>query len=87
VCATHPDAALGIWRTLAEHEIAQTKPAAYEVAAGYLEQMKAVYERTEKTVEWQSLLSELRATHRPKRSLMAVLDRLEGKKEDRKIVR
>jgi hypothetical protein len=49
--------------------------------------MKAVYERTEKTVEWQSLLGELRATHRPKRSLMAVLDRLEGKKEERKIVR
>jgi len=87
VCETHPEAALEIWRTLAEHEIAQTKPAAYEVASGYLEQMKAVYERTERTVEWQSLLGELRATHRPKRSLMAVLDRLEGKKEDRRIVR
>jgi hypothetical protein len=49
--------------------------------------MKAVYERTEKIEEWQSLLGELRVKHRPKRSLMAVLDRLEGKKEDRKIVR
>ena len=86
---THPEAALAIWRGLAEQEIAHTKPSAYEVAGGYLEQMKPVYEKLSKLDEWQSLLTELRTKNRPKRCLMAVLDRLEGKekKENRRIIR
>jgi uncharacterized Zn finger protein len=87
VCETHPDAALGIWRTLAEYEIAQTKPAAYEAAGEHLERMKAVYARTGRMEAWAGLLDELRAKNRLKRCLMAVLDRLEGKPKDRRTIR
>ncbi|MGI6391462.1 MAG: hypothetical protein ACOX7Q_14930 [Kiritimatiellia bacterium] len=75
---THPDAALDIWRRLAEGAIAQVNPAAYEVAEGYLEKMKAVYVRLGREPEWTALIAELRAKNRRKRCLMEVLDQLEG---------
>lgn len=75
---THPDAALDIWKQQVEAEIAQVKPAAYEVAGGYLAKMKVVYARLGREAEWTALIAELRAKNRPKRRLTGVLDQLEG---------
>ena len=75
---THPFAALGIWRELAENEIARVNPAAYDVAGSYLEKMKDVYARLGQAQEWTALIADLRAKNRPKRRLAEVLDRLEG---------
>lgn len=75
---THPDAALDIWRKQAEGEIARVNPAAYDIAGAYLEKMKAVYARLDRTPEWTALIADLRAKNRPKRRLTEVFDRLEG---------
>lgn len=73
---SHPEQALTIWRSLAEGLIAQVKPAAYAEAGGYLAQMKKVYETQGRLAEWQTLLAELRRSHKAKRRLVEILDGL-----------
>ena len=41
----YPKRALEIWKKLAEAQIAQVKPSAYEVAVGYLRKVHKVLER------------------------------------------
>ncbi len=77
---SHPHVSLEIWRKLAEGRIKQVKPAAYEVAARYLRKMREVYEQTQRLDEWTALVKSIRTTHKPKRSLMKILDTLEAKK-------
>lgn len=45
VAATHPQAALDIWRFIVDSLIAQVKPKSYEEAAVYLRRMCRVYSR------------------------------------------
>ena len=71
-----PDRAVAIWKTKAEHLIAQVSPGAYEEAARYLRKAGAVLAREGKELEWTRYLEELRATHVRKRRLIEVLDRL-----------
>jgi uncharacterized Zn finger protein len=77
VSASHPQIALDIWRRKVESLIAQVKPKAYETAAGYLLQMRKVYQATKRKNEWKALLADLRTRHKPKRRLMEELDLLE----------
>lgn len=77
---SHPDLSLEIWRSLAEAQIRLVKPAAYEVAAKYLRKMRDVYEKTQRLHEWTALIRSIRAAHKPKRSLMQILDSLEAKR-------
>jgi uncharacterized Zn finger protein len=77
---THPEAALRIWRRLAEAQIAVTKPAAYQTAGCYLEKMRAVYRRAGRIEEWHAYLAALRVKETRKRRLIEVLDSLEGKR-------
>ena len=77
---SHPDVSLGIWWNLAESQINLVKPAAYEVAARHLRQMRDIYQRTQRLDEWTTLIKNIRFKHKPKRSLMKVLDSLEGKR-------
>lgn len=77
VSASHPQIALDIWRRKVESLIAQVKPKAYETAAGYLTQMRKVFQTTKRVDEWKALLADLRKRHKPKRRLMEELDALE----------
>ena len=77
VSVSHPQVALDVWQRKVESLIAQVKPKAYETAAGYLLQMRKVYQTTKRMNEWKALLADLRARHKPKRRLMEELDLLE----------
>ncbi|MDR1622808.1 MAG: hypothetical protein LBS00_10580 [Synergistaceae bacterium] len=77
ISGSHPDVALEIWRSLVDKLIAHTKPAAYEAAKPYLSSMKALYEKKNRRDEWPALISELRTTHKLKRSLLKVLAAIE----------
>ena len=74
-----PDRAVAIWRNKAESLIAQTKPSAYDAAAGYLRRAAAVMAREGKQQQWTRYLHDLRETHARKSRLMQALDRLSGK--------
>ena len=76
----HPDVSLEIWKNLAEEQIRIVKPAAYEVAARYLRKMIDIFQKSNRTAEWTTLIRGIRAVHKPKRSLMQILDTLEGKR-------
>ncbi|MDD2463336.1 MAG: SWIM zinc finger family protein [Desulfobulbus sp.] len=78
VVKTHPNVSLSIWRGKVDRLIALVKPKAYREAAGYLRQMRKVYEVSDSVSEWQALLRELRQAHKAKRRLLEVLDALGG---------
>lgn len=78
VSQSHPNVSLAIWREVVDRLIAEVKPRAYQDAAGFLRQMRKVYEATNRQEEWQALVAELRQTHRAKRRLLEVLDSLCG---------
>jgi uncharacterized Zn finger protein len=75
----YPDRAVAIWKKIAEGEIAQVKPRAYQAAAVYLRKIARFLKERKKGKEWEGYLKKLRQTHARKSSLMAVLDTLEGK--------
>ncbi len=77
VSGTHPDEAIAIWKRLAEQEIAQTNPNAYQQAGAYLRQMRQVFHDEERMAEWTATITEIRRTHARKRRLMEVLDGLD----------
>ncbi len=77
---SRPDVSLEIWKNLAEDQIKLVKPAAYEVAARYLRKMRDIYQKTHRMAEWTTLVKSIRAAHKPKRSLMQILDTLEAKR-------
>lgn len=74
----YPERALAIWKRLAEKEIAQTKPKAYIVAAGYLRKVQRTLKSLGKEKEWQNYLAEVRRTNARKRKLLEILDTLSG---------
>lgn len=77
---SHPDVSLEIWGKLAEEQIRLVKPAAYEVAARYLRKMRDVCHKIGRVNEWDELIQTIRARHKPKRSLMKILNTLEAKR-------
>lgn len=76
VAASHPDVALGIWKSIADRLIGQVKPKAYQEAARYLRHMRRVYGETNRLADWNTLIVSLRLEHKAKRRLMEVLDGL-----------
>ncbi|MCK5328599.1 MAG: hypothetical protein KAR36_08345 [Candidatus Latescibacteria bacterium] len=65
---------------MAEAQIAQVKPSAYEVAVGYLRKAHKVLERLGREKEWKACLAGIRETHRRKRRLLEILDGLDGRR-------
>jgi len=80
VADAYPDRALALWRAAAESEIAQTSPAAYEVAAKHLEKYRARLGKLGRDAEWTALAAALRAANLRKRKFIEILDRLEGRR-------
>jgi len=58
---------------LAESLINQTKPSAYEQAAGYLRKADKVMKHEKKQAEWNQYLNELKERHARKRRLIEIL--------------
>ena len=77
---TYPDRAIAIWKQIAEAQIAQTSPRAYEVAAGYLRKVHRTLKQVGREKEWLPYLEQLRQAHARKRRLLEILDRLHGKR-------
>ncbi len=78
VVETYPDRAVAIWKQLAEKQIAQTKPKAYEEAARYLRKVHRILKQLEKEQDWQRYLATLRKANERKRRLVQILDTLAG---------
>ena len=77
---THPDVALKLWKGLAEAQIAQVQPAAYQVAGQYLKKMETVYRLKKRLSEWEAYVTELRDANKRRPRMIEALDRLEGKR-------
>ncbi len=77
VAGAYPERAIAIWKQLAEGQIAQVQPSAYEVAVDYLGKVADLQARHGQDDEWRRYLAELRQTHKRKRRLLELLDRLE----------
>lgn len=75
----YPDRAVSIWKSLAESQIALTKPKAYTVAAGYLRKVRSLLKKMGKEKEWRHYLKKLRQANARKIRLMEILDTLEGR--------
>ena len=75
----YPERAVAIWKKIAEGEIAQVKPRAYQTAAIYLKKMARLLKEKNNGQEWEDYLKKLRQDHVRKSSLLAILDALEGK--------
>ena len=80
VAETYPERAVEIWKKLAEAQIAQVKPKAYEVAADHLHKAHRVLGRLGREAEWKAYLAQIRKTHYRKRRLLEILDRLDGRR-------
>lgn len=81
VTDSHPDVALGIWKSHANQLIGLVKSKAYEEAAIYLRRMRDLYNKLSREEEWVALLAALRVKHKPKRRLMEVLDGIEANRK------
>jgi uncharacterized Zn finger protein len=76
----YPDRALAIWKSVAEKQIALTKPKAYEAAAVYLRKAHSLLKKLKRESEWKSYLSEIREVNARKKRLIQILDRLESRR-------
>jgi uncharacterized Zn finger protein len=79
IAEAYPDRAIAIWKKLAEGQIAQTQPKAYEVADGFLRNMRRTFKKLGRDKEWQSYIAGLRQANARKRRLLEVLDSLDGR--------
>lgn len=76
----YPEESLKIWRSLAEHHIAQTNPSAYVTAVGYLKEAQKIYTKTKRTKEWSQYIDHLREENKRKPRFIKELRRLSGEK-------
>ena len=79
IVEAYPERAIAIWKKLAEGQIAQAQPKAYEVAAGFLRNMRRTFKKLGRDKEWQSYIAGLRQANARKRRLLEVLDSLDGR--------
>lgn len=74
-----PERAVSIWKTIAEGLINQTKPSAYEQAAGYLRKAEKVMKQQKKQSEWEKYLNGLREKHARKKRLIEIMDQSDSR--------
>lgn len=70
---------IGIWKGLAEGQIALTKPKAYREAAAHLRKVRHLLKKLGKEKEWREYLAEIRQVNVRKRRLLEILDGLDGR--------
>jgi len=74
-----PERAVSIWKMLAESLINQTKPSAYEQAAGYLRKAEKIMKREKRQAEWNQYLNGLKEKHARKRRLIEILNQSDSR--------
>lgn len=79
IAGAYPDRAVQIWKKLAESQIAETKPAAYEAAARFLHSIRRTLKKLDREKEWESYLAKLREANKRKRRLVEIIDGLSRK--------
>ncbi len=79
ISGDYPERAIAIWKKLAENQIAQTKPKAYEQAGIYLTKLRRLFYKLGKEAEWQSYITGLRSANIRKTRFLEVLNRLSAK--------
>ncbi|MEZ5653139.1 MAG: SWIM zinc finger family protein [Burkholderiaceae bacterium] len=75
-----PDLAIDIWSTLAEAEIAQVKPAAYECAARLLRKVQLLMREQNQGERWQACITDIRVRHKRKLRLLENLEPLSAQR-------
>lgn len=75
----YPDRAIDIWKSIAERQIALTKPKAYEEAARFLRKVHSLLKKLKREEEWKDYLLKLRQANVRKTKLIDILSRLEGR--------
>ncbi len=79
LCApTHPDRAIGIWKKVAESQIARVQASGYEAAVPYLRKVKTAFTRSGRKQEWEGYLASLRERNRRRPRCLEILGRLES---------
>jgi uncharacterized Zn finger protein len=76
----YPDRAIDIWKSIAERQIALTKPKAYEAAAVYLRKVHGLQKKLKREGEWKDYLLKLRQANVRKTKFIEILSRLEGRR-------
>jgi len=74
----YPDRAIDIWKSIAERQIALTKPKAYEASSVYLRKVHGLLKKLKRESEWKDYLFKLRQANVRKTKLIEILNRLEG---------
>jgi uncharacterized Zn finger protein len=74
----YPNRAVDIWKSIAERQVALTKPKAYEAAAVYLRKVHGLQKKLKREGEWKDYLLKLRQANVRKTKLLEILSRLEG---------
>jgi uncharacterized Zn finger protein len=72
----YPDKAMAFWQELADSVISQTGDQNYRTAIGYLEKIRIVLVRLERTNDWKMLLESLHTVHKRKRLFTQMLNQL-----------
>jgi uncharacterized Zn finger protein len=79
VAYQYPDRAIDIWKSIAERQIALTKPKAYEEASRYLRKVHSLLKKLKREEEWKDYLSRLSQANARKPKLIEILSRLESR--------
>lgn len=72
----HPDDAIKIYRNQVESAVGQTNKKDYSVAVRYLEKIRTLMAQSGRENAFSSYLEALRATHKRKRSFIAMIEKL-----------
>jgi uncharacterized Zn finger protein len=78
VADQYPDRAIDVWKSIAQRQIALTKPKAYETAAVYLRKVHGLLKKMKREGEWRDYFLKVRQANVRKTKLIEILHRLEG---------
>ncbi|MCB9229213.1 MAG: SWIM zinc finger domain-containing protein [Deltaproteobacteria bacterium] len=76
----HPEESIKIWKSLAEEQVALTKSSAYDIAVGYLSQVKKLSHSLGKKAEWNKYLTNIAEKNKRKPRFIKSLRRLQPDK-------
>jgi uncharacterized Zn finger protein len=76
----YADRAIDIWKSIAERQIALTKPKAYETAVVYLRKVHGLLRKLRRESEWKDYLLKVRQANLRKTKLIEILHRLDGRR-------
>jgi uncharacterized Zn finger protein len=75
----YPERSMDIWKKMAEYQIQQARPSAYDRAGLYLRKLRNLYKSLGKEDEWQDYTNKLRSVHFRKVRFLEVLSSLSDK--------